>query len=106
MAPSRAHEILKITAKKILEDMGFIVKLEKLIECPSDIGPSDHPDRDRVHEYISAGKKSAYGIDVYGERDGEIIMYEVGYCHKIKLNWLRKHIGKTIHMPYLDQWCK
>lgn len=41
---------------------------------------------------------------MYGERDGEIIMYEIGHCERIKLEGLRKYIGNVIHIPFLTQW--
>lgn len=79
----RAHDRLCELAKSQLEGRQFIVELEKR---------------------FFGGK---YIVDVYGERGGEVIMYECGGLYggyKSKIDWLRKHVGKVIHMPYLDQW--
>jgi len=86
--PSRAHDLLESNARGFLEDRGFTVEQERSIVCND--------------ENIT---QSSFIIDVYGERNGEIIMYEVGHCTKRKLAWLRKHVGKTVHMPYITHWC-
>jgi len=68
------------------------------IYCPENIAP---PGRNYLYDRC---KQSWFSVDVYGERDGEIIMYEVGHCERNKLDWLRKYVGKVIHMPFLSQW--
>jgi len=70
----------------MLEKRGFEVYLEKVIR-------------------IDNGPQKRYEVDVYGVKNGEVIMYECGDCKQEKLEWLRKNVGKTIHMPYLDTWC-
>lgn len=89
-----AHFILTDLAASILANKGFSVEIEKYIKCPEDIAPLGN-----------VSNHSHFFVDVYGERDGEIIIYECGGCKQLKLDWLRKHIGKTVHMPYIDQWC-
>ena len=96
MGLGNSHQVLKELAASILEDRGFIVKLEKRIYIPEDTAPPNYAN--------SRYKQSWFSVDVYGERDGEIIMYEIGHCERNKLEWLRKYVGKVIHMPFLTQY--
>ena len=88
------HNILMCRYGKILEDRGFLVSFEQRIYPP-----------DYLINPLTDEEQEHFRIDVYGERgDGEVLMYEVGYCKQYKLNWLRKHVGKVIHVPFLTQW--
>ena len=96
MSLGNSHQVLKELIASILEERGFSVKMEKRIYVPKDIAPPNYAS--------SRYKQSWFSVDVYGERDGEIIMYEIGHCERDKLDWLRKYVGKVIHMPFLTQW--
>jgi len=98
MSLGNSHQVLKELLALKLENSGFSVKVEKRIYCPENIAP---PGRNYLYDRC---KQSWFSVDVYGERDGEIIMYEVGHCERNKLDWLRKYVGKVIHMPFLSQW--
>lgn len=91
-----SHQVLKELVASRLADRGFSVKVEKRIYCPEDIAPPNYVD--------SRYKQSYFSVDVYGERNGEIVMYEIGHCEYIKLEWLRKYVGKVIHIPFLTKW--
>lgn len=101
---SRAHLMLKKIAFSILEKRGFSAKREKIIFIPYEIAPPNHGWKGKYTS--SRSRKFRYRVDVYGKRGDEVLMYEVGNTHKIKLDWLNKHIGKTIHMPYITQFCE
>lgn len=96
MITQNAHDILKDTFSTILEQRDFSVTQEKRVLCPHNTVFYDNYGRKRPHNY--------FFIDVYGEKDDEIEMYEIGFCEQYKLDWLRSHIGKTIHIPYLYQF--
>jgi len=80
-----AHDTLCKSASSILESQGYNVEFEKVIP-------------------IKNGPQKRYEVDVYGEKDGKIIIYECGDCKQEKIDWLRKNIGIVIHLPYLDKW--
>ena len=84
-----SHGILKNVIASTLMNRGYTVEIEKRIYTPEDIAPCGC---------------CWFSVDVYGERNGEVLMYEVGHCEQYKLDWLRKHIGKTIHVPFLTKW--
>ena len=92
---NEAHELLCELGRSHLEKRRFIVEMNKRIYHPV------IKRQRRIGNPIDAGY---FVLDVYGEREGEIIMYECGNCEQERLDWLRKYIGKTIHMPYLTQW--
>jgi len=94
---SKAHYLLRTCARSILEKQGFRVQIEKRIK---------HPPIPYVHKLGRWIDSPYFQVDVYGEKDGEIVIYEVGYCEPERLEWLRKNIGKTIHMPYIIPWCE
>ena len=96
MGLDNSHQTLKELIASILGDRGFSVKMEKRIYIPKDIAPPNYAN--------SRYKQSYFSVDVYGERGEEIIMYEIGHCERNKLDWLRKYVGKVIHMPFLTQY--
>lgn len=85
---SERHKRLCELAGTYLRKCGFKIEYEKWIIFTEDNKPEQR--------WSCCG----YSVDVYGERDGEIVMYEIGTCSKTKLGWLRKYIGETIHVPY------
>ena len=81
-----AHERLCNLAASILEGRHYNVEYEKVIQIPE------------------GGPQKRYVIDVYGQKDENVILVECGDCNDIKLKWLRENIGQVIHLPYLDKW--
>ena len=46
-----------------------------------------------------------YFVDVYAEKDGEILIVECGYTEKNRLAELKQHFN-VIHFPYISSWLR
>ena len=76
-----SHDKLKEYYKRYLENKGYKVDLEK---------------------HILNGK---YIIDVYGEKEDDVILVEIGTIQrKGKIEELRDKFKNVVHVPYLDDW--
>lgn len=73
---SNEHKDMKNCARILLEHFGFHVELE-------------YPFGD-------------YRLDVYATRGKDVIVVECGWCTQEKIDELRKHFKKVIHVPYVD----
>lgn len=77
-----AHDILCLEEAKKLERKQFKVVLEKKV-------------------ILENGKR--YMVDVYAQKDDEVVVVECGWCPQDKLKELNTEF-KTIHVPYLRCW--